>query len=90
MLVSTPLIAVFQGTLLLSNYRTNFRDLPRPIMPARGVTVSVEHDDAKRKKNSPIAKYNNQSKEINTWERPLRLLVVGDSLAAGVGISKSG
>ena len=83
MIVSTPIIAILQGTLLLKDYRRNFRDAPRPINPARGVAVAVEHE----KDDSTFKKMN---RKLNTQERPLRLLVIGDSLAAGVGVSKSG
>eukprot|EP00980_Cylindrotheca_fusiformis_P020611 scaffold7679_cov134-Cylindrotheca_fusiformis.AAC.2 len=77
MAVATPVIALIQGTILLSDYRLNFRDAPRPIMPASGVTVALASPGIQR--GCP-----------NTQTKPLRLLVVGDSLAAGVGISKSG
>jgi hypothetical protein len=82
MTVATPLIAVFQGSILLSDYRLNFRDAPRPIMPASGVTVALG--------NQNKANISSQQDFLNTQDKPLRLLVVGDSLAAGVGISKSG
>lgn len=78
--VSTPLIALLQGSILLSDYRLNFRDAPRPIMPASGVTVALGSERS----------ISCQQESINAQDRPLRLLVVGDSLAAGVGISKSG
>jgi hypothetical protein len=73
--VSTPVIAILQGTYHLSEYRTNYADAPRPATPARGVAVAVERSFRPKSLSS---------------ERPLRLLVVGDSLAAGVGMSKSG
>jgi hypothetical protein len=81
MTVATPLIAVFQGSILLSDYRLNFRDAPRPIMPASGVTVALGNQKANISSRHDF---------LNTQDKPLRLLVVGDSLAAGVGISKSG
>jgi hypothetical protein len=73
--VATPMIAILQGTYHLSEYRTNYSDAPRPVMPARGVAVAVERGFRPKALSS---------------ETPLRLLVVGDSLAAGVGMSKSG
>ena len=75
MYVSIPLIAVIQGSYHLSEYRTQHGNAPRPVMPARGVAVAVERGF--------LPKFLNN-------EKPLRLLVVGDSLAAGVGMSKSG
>lgn len=83
MIVSTPLIAVLQGTLLLKDYRKKYRDNPIPISPANGVAVALDGDVAEKSKK--------RKRLLNAQqERPLRLLVVGDSLAAGVGISKSG
>lgn len=76
MFVSTPLIAILQGTYVLTEYRTEHGHAPRPVMPARGVAVAVAVTEGIRP-------------SLNT-EKPLRLLVVGDSLAAGVGMSKSG
>lgn len=75
MYVSVPLIAILQGTRELNNYRTHHGNAPRPVMPARGVAVAVPQGFRSRFLSS---------------EAPLRLLVVGDSLAAGVGMSKSG
>jgi hypothetical protein len=84
MMVSTPLIAIFQGTYLLSDYRVHHGDAPRPIMPARGVAVAVKTEAGNPNNN------NNASTLTLNPQQPLRLLVVGDSLAAGVGMSKSG
>jgi hypothetical protein len=84
MMVSTPLIAIFQGTYLLSDYRVHHGDAPRPIMPARGVAVAVKTQTGNPNNN------NNTSTLTLNPQQPLRLLVVGDSLAAGVGMSKSG
>eukprot|EP00934_Nitzschia_sp_Nitz4_P004652 Nitzschia sp. Nitz4//scaffold246_size28974//23364//25007//NITZ4_008088-RA/size28974-processed-gene-0.17-mRNA-1//-1//CDS//3329543930//4642//frame0 len=74
MFVATPLVAILQGTHQLSQYRTNHGHAPSPVMPARGVAVAV----------------NRGIRPVLNTEKPLRLLVVGDSLAAGVGMSKSG
>merc|ERR1719506_876531 len=71
MYVSTPLIAMLQGSFLLNDYRVNFSDAPRPLTPARGCCVAVANHH-------------------RTSGPSLRLLVVGDSLAAGVGVSQSG
>jgi len=75
MYVSIPVIAILQGSYHLSEYRTHHANAPRPAMPVRGVTVAVERGF--------------RAKFLSRKE-PLRLLVVGDSLAAGVGMSKSG
>ena len=75
MYVSIPTIAILQGSYHLSEYRTLHADAPRPAMPVRGVAVAVERGFRPK---------------FLSREEPLRLLVVGDSLAAGVGMSKSG
>ncbi len=94
--VSTPLIAILQGSFLLNDYRVNYSDAPRPLMPARGVAVAVEDANesasaSKRVLSSWILHpFSSSSNHPTGNERALRLLVVGDSLAAGVGMSKSG
>ena len=83
--VTSVAISVVQGVVLLNDYRVNHRDAPRPIIPASGVAIAV--------KKSEDSNFWNMSKNYRQQvsERgPLRILVVGDSLAAGVGISKSG
>lgn len=95
-IVSTPIIAILQGSFLLNDYRARYSDAPRPAMPARGVAVAID-DDPERSSSSWIRRGGNSNrllpwsqKQQQQQQRPLRLLVVGDSLAAGVGISKSG
>jgi len=91
--VSTPLIAILQGSFLLNDYRVNYSDAPRPMMPARGVAVAID-DEKEESKNSVFPSWIlhqfSVSKNHTTRPPDLRLLVVGDSLAAGVGMSKSG
>ena len=92
MIVSTPLIAILQGTRVLYEYRNKHHDAPRPVMPARGVAVAIERASPKQPllaSQQASNNTNNNTLMLNT-QRPLQLLVVGDSLAAGVGISKSG
>jgi hypothetical protein len=94
--VSTPLIAILQGSLLLNDYRVNHSDAPRPLMPARGVAVAVEEDESKSTRKRALSSWivypfsSSSNNHPTGHERPLRMLVVGDSLAAGVGMSKSG
>lgn len=93
--ISTPLIAILQGSLLLNDYRVNYSDAPRPIMPARGVAIAVEEDESKSTPKRALSSwilhpFSSSSNHPIGHEKPLRLLVVGDSLAAGVGMSKSG
>jgi len=89
--VSTPLIAILQGSFLLNDYRVNYSDAPRPMMPARGVAVAIDDDEKEKSKNSVFPSWALHPFSVSKTRPPdLRLLVVGDSLAAGVGMSKSG
>jgi hypothetical protein len=86
MAVAVPVTSLLQGIVMLNDYRLNHGDAPRPLMPARGVAVAVSENESAQQKSSLLS-WRRQSSDTS---RPLRLLVVGDSLAAGVGISKSG
>jgi hypothetical protein len=104
--VSIPLIAILQGTLLLNDYRVNYSDAPIPVSPARGVAVAIDDDDDDDDDDENNGSKNgggifpswilhpyssvSSSNQHQQNQKPLRLLVVGDSLAAGVGMSKSG
>lgn len=91
MYFATPVIAVLQGSFLLNDYRIRHADAPLPIMPARGVAVAVEDDTTDSSKSSSSSSIWRLRRPIlPASQSPLRLLVVGDSLAAGVGVSKSG
>ena len=92
---STPLIAILQGSLLLNDYRVNYSDAPRPLMPARGVAVAAEDENELATSVSKLSSWISHPFSLSPHnspgnERALQLLVVGDSLAAGVGMSKSG
>lgn len=65
-------IAVLQASAAVIRYRRNFGDAPLPIIPSHGVVV------ARDKGTFPDKAMPQES---------LRLLLVGDSLAAGVGQS---
>jgi lysophospholipase L1-like esterase len=105
MIVSTPIIALLQGTILLNEYRVRHSDAPIPVMPARGVAVAIDDDEDGKKQHQPsmgrlaeaswklrrsLMSSSSSSSSQQQDQPPLRLLVVGDSLAAGVGMSKSG
>ena len=89
--IFTPVVAVVQGGYLLSDFRENHRNAPFPEMPCSGVVV------VRPKINSGVV-----ASAASSWfasfpllyeqkdPDPLRLLVVGDSLAAGVGTTKQG
>ena len=66
--------AMLQGSYFIARYRLNHGDAPRPISPARGVVVVGSNGTEQRDESQP----------------PLKLFVVGDSLAAGCGIARSG
>lgn len=82
MAVATPLVAILQGSFLLSDYRMNYRDAPRPITPSSGVIVAL----AQQGRHTT----NRSETPSTSADKPFRLLVVGDSLAAGVGVSGNG
>lgn len=60
---------IAQGMSLLIDYRRNHRDAPEPMSPACGAVAVCSRDDD----------------TVISNQKPLRLLVVGDSLAVGVG-----
>lgn len=64
-------IAVLQASAAVLRYRRNFGDAPLPVIPSHGVVV-----------------VKNKSEAFKTMPKEsLRLLLVGDSLACGVGQS---
>jgi hypothetical protein len=97
--VSIPIIATIQGAYFFHCYTTHHRDAPHPINPCKGIVISkalrsndtaqsTEHC-SKRTKWIPrwwfnYRKYKNNDVVAQKC-RPLHLLVIGDSLAAGVG-----
>ena len=71
-LLTTLAIAILQASAAVIRYRSNFGDAPLPIIPSHGVVVAKK----KGQNTSPMPE-----------ESSLRLLLVGDSLAIGVGQS---
>lgn len=69
--------SVVQGSYFIAKYRLNHGDAPHPVSPSRGMVAL----------SSNIC--NNTTSPKDNDELPLRILVVGDSLAAGCGIIKS-
>jgi len=93
--VALPVAAIIQGAILLNDFRERHSDAPAPVTPSRGVVVAVENETkthatrlgefmAKSVSNAGILL------EESSRESPLRILVIGDSLAAGVGVSRTG
>lgn len=70
--LSLLVIAIIQASLAVIRYRRNFGNAPLPIVPSHGVVVA-------RDKSSSYAR--------ELPDESLRLLLVGDSLACGVGQS---
>ena len=78
--ISTPALAMVQGVLMLQDFRAHHSDAPVPVSPSRGIVVMrSEGKEQDQSRHQPQG-----------HQEPLRLLVIGDSLAAGVGISKHG
>ncbi len=82
--------------LFFPDYRANHYDAPRPDMPSRGVVLAQSEEDqylatsSKNKKSKQGWTADSQSSSSSSSSLPpLRLLVIGDSLAAGVGMSES-
>jgi hypothetical protein len=99
--LSVPFAAILQGALGILSYRIYFRDAPIPISPSHGVVVvhpeKVLEQDGTRKAPlldlsggacSSDAEFLERAEQAQ--EPPLRLLVIGDSLAIGVGQSEQG
>jgi lysophospholipase L1-like esterase len=98
--VGTPCIAVIQAAALLIEYRINHGNAPRPESPSRGVVVATSsastfttapalHDFYHVATSSWLALRRHRHDDPDTIQSPLRILVIGDSLAAGVGLSRS-
>ena len=97
MFAISPLsIAMIQGAIGIMNYRILYGDAPKPRSPCRGVVVvnpeNVHPDHVTKttseQVNDALLTALLQRQQKNR-ERPFRLLVIGDSLAIGVGQSMS-
>ena len=69
-----------QGVVMLQDFRAHHSDAPMPVSPSRGIVVMKSEGQQQVKARQ----------QPEDHQSPLRLLVIGDSLAAGVGISKHG
>ncbi|KAL7511856.1 hypothetical protein ACHAXN_008978 [Cyclotella atomus] len=69
--------SITQGSYFITRYRFNHGEAPHPISPSRGIVSSNEWNAS------------SQSNDNGTQLPPLKILVVGDSLACGCGIAKS-
>jgi len=99
--VATPLLAILQGTVGILTYRALYGDAPLPQAPSHGLIVVSPDDKAKdddencsgilvEDETCNVAlDLRNETLQLSQQENPLRLLVIGDSLAIGVGQQKS-
>jgi len=76
--------AMFQGFAHMINYRLRYADAPVPRAPSHGV---VKCTSLRKESNNPSSE--SLSPSDDGMESPLRLLLIGDSLAVGVGQSSS-
>jgi hypothetical protein len=81
-LLGTPvLVAAWQGAAAVLSFREKYADAPVPKIPSHGLVIASSSESATASTNSTTAGATN-----NLY---LRLLVVGDSLAVGVGQSSA-
>jgi lysophospholipase L1-like esterase len=71
--------SIIQGSYFITRYRINHGEAPHPISPSRGIVSSNKWNASK----------SNSADENGEELPPLKILVVGDSLACGCGIAKS-
>ena len=73
--------SIVQGSYFITRYRLNHGEAPHPISPSQGI-VSFHNRKIPYQSNS-------SSVDEDSVAPPLKMLVVGDSLACGCGIAKS-
>lgn len=91
--VAVPSLALLQSAYFVTQYRYRHRDAPFPFSPSKGlVYVKSQHGDSSKFEKSRMWSWNGLKRRImngrartDQEKQPLRLLVIGDSLAAGVG-----
>eukprot|EP00980_Cylindrotheca_fusiformis_P010857 scaffold2462_cov127-Cylindrotheca_fusiformis.AAC.14 len=94
MLVSSLLpfsIAFVQGAMRMLTYRVRYSKAPVPMAPARGVVQCTSLQDSLSclEPSGGDCEGDSSTMETTTTMTPLRLLLIGDSLAVGVGQSTS-
>ncbi|KAL7456045.1 hypothetical protein ACHAWC_010080 [Mediolabrus comicus] len=78
--------SIVQGSYFITRYRLNHGDAPHPISPSSGlVLLNKDHRNTCRHH----ANKDDDEDERDDDELPLKIFVVGDSLAAGCGICRS-
>jgi len=90
-MLSMPLLAILQGSIQILRYRVKYGDCPLPKAPSHGIVRVANHGNAPTSSDFEHAtdtpRENREEQESDNT--PLRLLVIGDSLAIGVGQSSS-
>jgi len=102
-LVATVVVAVVQGAVATIQYRRNFGDAPAPRVPCHGVVIVAGRPNKQQKSSIRIKGEGSDIEDDNdngsNYKLPpdctddsdcLRLLVIGDSLAVGVGQTTHG
>lgn len=90
--LSIPLLAILQGSLGILHFRINFGDAPLPHTPSHGVVVCTAAGAHESSSSSSSTKSPTSEPELlqkAAEQPPVRLLVIGDSLAIGVGQAHS-
>ncbi|GKY95039.1 hypothetical protein MPSEU_000468200 [Mayamaea pseudoterrestris] len=92
--LATPCLAIVQGAIGILSFRLNFGDAPLPCTPSHGVVIvrpDENNENMYQHEERTNSEHHNNSQFIKRalQQRPVRLLVIGDSLAIGVGQSKS-
>ena len=103
--VAVPLIGFCQGTFLILSFRYSFSDSPLPKTPAHGIVVVNPQDATqteelgkdcncqctagRRWRRGAVSEDEKKFLDRALQEEPLRILVIGDSLALGIGVTSS-
>lgn len=84
--------SIVQGSYFITRYRLNHGDAPHPISPSSGlVKLNKDHRNTCKPSytSNNDANANKDDDDERDDELPLKIFVVGDSLAAGCGICRS-
>ena len=83
-----PMLAILQGSIQIWKYRFLFGEAPLPHVPCHGVVV-VDPNDATLRDADEYTPRTDELLQQALEQPPLRVLIIGDSLAIGVGQSTS-
>jgi lysophospholipase L1-like esterase len=91
-LFALPIVALLQGIFAILHYRLFYKDSPVPKTPSHGVVLVSEDQQLTTTSSCACCAPPRQLQEgvgTSDCNDPLRVLVIGDSLAIGVGQSRS-